>query len=113
MKFEDVLRESERIQPDPAAVERWRCALFAPESVGPPSWVPSLASGLAMAGMFLLLWPAAARGPVLLRSAGEACDGRWEFAVPLRADVRALARPVPTPATSVEPGRCESCHLAK
>jgi hypothetical protein len=113
MKFNEVLRESRRVRPDEAAVVRWRRAVFAPEIRTVPYWVPSLASAVAMAGMLVLLWPAAARGPVALRAAGVACDGRWEQAVPLRADVRGLAQPVPVAAALTAPDQCGLCHLAQ
>lgn len=111
MKWDEVLRGSRRAVPRQAAVERWRVAAFAPERVEMPIWVPSLASGLATAAMLLLLWPAAARGPLALRAAGEACDGRWEQAVPLRADVGALARPQPVIWKALGGGKCGLCHL--
>ncbi len=113
MKFEDLLRQSTRMSPEPAAVDRWRAAIFAPDLVAQPVWLPRLASGLAMAGMLLLLWPAAARGPVGLRAAGVACDGRWEQLQPLRADVRGLAQPAPSTVAFAASDRCGLCHLSK
>ena len=115
MKFEEGLRKSRRLRPDEAVVRRWRRAVFAPEPDIVPGWWPSLASGLAMAGMLLLLWPAAARGPVArgpgaLR-AGEMCDGRGEAPLPLRADVRGLARPQPVPMRFGGAERCALCHV--
>ena len=115
MRFEDVLRGSVRVRPSAAAMARWHRAAFAAAStrVAGPGWWPSVASGLAMAGMFLLLWPAAARGPILLRSVGESCDGRWERAMPLRVDVRGFARPVPALMAFAAADRCSLCHLPR
>jgi hypothetical protein len=116
MKFEDVLRESRRVQPDRTAVERWRRAVFSPEARPEartvPRWIPSLASAAAMAGMLLLLWPAAARGPVALRAAGVACDGRWEQPMPLRADLRGVAQPIPARMAFAASDQCGLCHLS-
>ncbi|MBY0506484.1 MAG: hypothetical protein K2X03_21375 [Bryobacteraceae bacterium] len=109
MRFEEILRKSERAQPSEAAVRRWRQAVWGPAPA--PAWFPNLASGLAMAAMMLLLWPAAARGPVALRAAGEACDGRWEQSVPLRADVRTLARPQPVSPSLAASENCGLCHV--
>ena len=116
MKFEEVLRNSRRITPSMVAQERWGRTIFAAEPVGLPGWFPNLASGVAVAGMLLLLWPAAARGPVGLRAAGEACDGRWELAAPLRVDVRGLARPQPLGRVVTGrvggAGSCGLCHVS-
>jgi hypothetical protein len=112
MKFEDVLRESRRLQPDEAAVRRWRRAVFLPDAIPVPGWIPSLASAAAMAAMLLLLWPAAARGPVALRAAGVACDGRWEQPMPLRSDMRGVAQPVPARMAFAASDHCELCHLS-
>ncbi len=111
MKFEEVLRESRRLAPESAAVARWRQAVFAPDAPSVPRWLPSLASGLAMAGMLLALWPAAARGPVGLKAVGVACDGRWAQWAPLRADVRGLARPLPRLGAISGPDQCGLCHI--
>ncbi len=111
MKFEDVLRTSTRLTAPPEAAARWQKAIFEvpADTVWLPSWFPSLASGMAMAVMLLLLWPAAARGPAALRAAGVACDGRWEL--PLRADVRGVAQPTPPAVALSAPERCALCHL--
>ncbi len=111
MKFEDVLRHSTRLTAPPEAAARWQKAIFdmPADTVWLPRWFPSLASGLAMATMLLLLWPAAARGPAALRAAGVACDGRWEL--PLRADVRGVAQPTPPAVALSAPERCALCHL--
>jgi hypothetical protein len=112
MKFEDVLRNSRRVRPEPKALERWKRSVFAPEGrPGIPGWVPSLASVTAMAAMLVLLWPAAARGPVLLRAAGVACDGRWEQLQPLRADLRGIAQPIPSVTAFAAADHCALCHL--
>ena len=113
MKFEEVMRGSSRVRPSEAAKRRWHRALFGAASpeVAARGWWPSVASGLAMTSMLLLLWPAAARGPVLLRSGLEACDGRWERAMPLRVDVRGFARPVPAVVAFAAADQCSLCHL--
>lgn len=121
MKYEDRLRKLRRLEPDPAAAKRWRRAVFGEPAVPTPRWVPSLVSGLAMLAMLGLLWPAAARGPVGrgpgVGLIGETCDGRWEKSLPLRADVRGLARPQPMRADfradfrTVE--RCGLCHTGQ
>ena len=115
MKFEDVLRGSVRVPPTEAAKARWCRAVFgaALEEVASRGWWPSVASGLAMTSMMLLLWPAAARGPVLLRSGLEACDGRWERAMPVRVDVRSFARPVPAVVAFAAADQCALCHLPR
>ena len=114
MKFEEVMRGSARMRPSEAAKARWHRALFgaAAEPMASMGWWPSVASGLAMTSM-LLLWPAAARGPVLLRSGLEACDGRWERAMPLRVDVRSFARPVPAVVAFAAADQCALCHLPR
>lgn len=111
MKFEDVLRGSDRVQPSAKAVARWHRAVFVANAG--PGWWPSVASGLAMASMLLLLWPAAARGPLVLRSVGEACDGRWERSMPLKTDVRAFARQTPPAVVFAAADRCVLCHLPR
>ena len=115
MKFEDVVRGSARVRPAETAKRRWHRAVFGAGSpeLAPRGWWPSVASGLAMTSMLLLLWPAAARGPVLLRSGLEACDGRWERAMPLRVDVRGFARPVPAVVAFAAADQCALCHLPR
>lgn len=115
MKFEEVMRDSARMRPSEAAKTRWHRAVFGSptEEVSRTGWWPSVASGLAMTSMLLLLWPAAARGPVLLRSSFEACDGRWQRAMPLRVDVRGFARPVPAVVAFAAAERCVLCHLPR
>ena len=115
MKFEEVMRGSARVRPSDAAKSRWHRAVFGAASpeLAPRGWWPSVASGLAMTSMLLLLWPAAARGPVLLRSGLEACDGRWERAMPLRVDVRGFARPVPAVVAFAAADQCALCHLPR
>lgn len=120
MKFEEVMRGSARVRPSDAAKARWHRAIFnevfgaaAPKEVTSKGWWPSVASGLAMTSMMLLLWPAAARGPVLLRSGLESCDGRWERAMPVRVDVRGFARPVPAVVAFAAADQCSLCHLPR
>ncbi len=114
MEFEEVMRGSKRVRPSDGAKARWHRAVFgAPQEAAGAGWWPSVASGLAMTSMLLLLWPAAARGPVLLRSGLEACDGRWERAMPLRVDVRGFARPVPTVVAFAAADHCALCHLPR
>jgi len=113
MKYEEILRSSRRLEPGRAAVARWNRAVFGdPVALErAPGWVPSLVSGLAMVAMLVLLWPAAARGPVT-RVVGEACDGRWERSLPLRADVRGLARPQPMRVEFRAAEQCGLCHVS-
>ena len=115
MKFEEVMRGAARLVPADAAKVRWHRAVFgaASEEGAGKGWWPSVASGLAMTSMLLLLWPAAARGPVLLRSGFEACDGRWERAMPVRVDVRSFARPVPAVVAFAAADQCALCHLPR
>lgn len=115
MKFEEVMRGAARVRPSESAKARWHRAVFgaASEQASGAGWWPSVASGLAMTSMLLLLWPAAARGPVLLRSGVEACDGRWERAMPLRVDVRGFARPVATIVAFAAADQCVLCHLPR
>ena len=111
MKYEEVLRGSRRVAPSEGVQARWRKAAFSPEEPILPGWFPNLASALVVTGMLLLFLPAAARGPVGLRAAGEACDGRIERLVPLRANVGDLARSQPVAIDFKAVDRCSLCHV--
>lgn len=111
MKYEEVLRGSQRVAPSEVARLRWLRAAFSPEEPILPGWFPNLASALVVTGLLLLFLPAAARGPVGLRAAGEACDGRIERLVPLRASVGALARSQPGAMEFKAVDHCALCHV--